>query len=121
MSFKFKQVTPGELNRLTPLELVLKEITEIRLEAEKLGYENDAKVLEGVENLIFKKLTESDEEKAFISFGMTLLTSGMHPDALSNNKLLDSVFGQSKQCFDELFNAKDLFINYCKENEKNGK
>lgn len=120
MSFKVKQVTPGELNRLTPLELVLKEITEIRLEAEKLGYTNDAKVLEGVENLIFKKLTESDEEKAFISFGMTLLTGGMDPEALKNNKLLDAVFVQSQQCYNELFNAKDLFINYCKGNE-NGK
>ena len=120
MSFKFKQITPGELNRLTPLELVLKEITEIRLEAQKLGYENDAKVLEGVENLIFKKLTESEEEKAFLSFGMTLLTGGMDPEALKQNKLMDAVFGQSKQCFDELFNAKELFINYCKTNE-NGK
>lgn len=120
MSYNFKQITPGELNRLTPLELLIKEVAEIRLEAEKLGYTNDAKVLKGIESLIFKKLSESDEEKAFISYGMTLLTGGMDPEALKNNKLLDAVFGQSKQCFDELFNAKELFIEYC-NNKENGK
>lgn len=120
MSYKFKQVQPAELNRLTPLENLLREITEIRLEAQKLGYENDAKVLEGVENLIFKKLTESEEEKTFISYGMSLLTGGMDPEALNNTKLLDAVFGQSKQCFDEVFNAKAIFLNHI-NNLKNGK
>ena len=120
MSYQFKQVEQNDLNRLTPLENLLREITEIRLDAQKLGYENDARVLEGVENLIFKKLTESEEEKTFISYGMSLLTGGMDPEALNNTKLLDAVFGQSKQCFDEVFNAKTIFLNYLKNNQ-NGK
>jgi len=120
MSYKMKPVLDNELNRLTPLETLLREVTEIRLEAQKLGYENDAKVLEGVENLIFKKLTDSEEEKTFISYGMTLLTGGMDPEALNNTKLLDAVFYQSQKCYAELFNAKEIFINYLKEN-KNGK
>jgi hypothetical protein len=117
MNYKFKQIDPKLLNRLTPLENMLKEITELKLSASELNLTNDVKVLEGVENLIVRELVNSNEEKTIIAFGMSLLTANMDPESL-NNIVLDNVFTRCQHAYNEVFNAKELFIDFIEKQKK---
>jgi flagellar motor component MotA len=99
---------------MTPLEFVLCEITQLRLDSEELNLEIDAAVLFGIERLLIQKIMETDFEKdKFVRFGMTLLTMGLDPEAL-NDKLLNSVMTQSERAYENYFNAKRLFIKHKK-------
>jgi hypothetical protein len=117
MNYKIKQIDPKLLNRLTPLENMLREITDVKLSAKELNLTTDVKVLEGVEKLIIFELENSTEEKAIIAFGMSLLTSNMAPESL-NNHVLDNVFARCQHAYNEVFNAKDLFIEYIEKQKK---
>ena len=117
MNYQIKQIDPKLLNRLTPLENMLREITELKLSCKELNLITDVKVLEGVEKLIIFELENSTEEKAIIAFGMSLLTSNMAPESL-NNHVLDNVFARCQHAYNEVFNAKDLFIEYIEKQKK---
>ena len=117
MKYIIKQIDPKLLNRLTPLENMLQQITEIKLSAKELNLLTDVKVLEGVEKLIIFELEYSTEENAIIAFGMSLLTSNMAPESL-NDHVLDNVFTRCRHAYDEVFNAKELFIEYIEKQKK---
>lgn len=105
------------INEYTPLEAILAEIVSLRKDAEKINLDNDVIVLKGIENLITKRMFDNEiEEKLFVTYGMTLLTAGLEPNQLTDERLND-VFEHAQLTFKLVFNAKELF-NKKQKNER---
>lgn len=108
MNYKNFRKTKKDI--LTPLEDLYIEIAYLKKGAIELNLETDAKVLDGVENLIYERMNKGEEFKIFVNFGMSLLVSNIGEENL-NNQILENVFNRSTDCFNELFNVKGLYKN----------